>query len=118
TGGLVFASSERRQIYDAPANQFSPRLGIAYTPTRLNGGTVFRGGFGLFYHTNGIVGVHRPGFSQNTPFVATIDGFLSPYTTLSDPFPDGIQQPVGAGLGANQNLGQAVTFYNPTVRPN
>lgn len=117
-GGLVFASPARRQIYDTPRNQFSPRVGIAYTPARLKGGTVFRGGFGVFYHTNGIVGMNRPGFSQNTPFVATVDGFLRPYTTLSNPFPDGILAPVGSALGVNQNLGQAVTFYNPTLEPN
>jgi hypothetical protein len=118
TGGLIFASAARRQIFDTPKNQFSPRLGVAYTPRRLGGQTVFRGGFGIFYHTNGIVGVQRPGFSQTTPLVATNDGFLTPYATLSNPFPDGVLEPVGSSLGVNQNLGQSVTFYNPSLQPN
>ena len=118
TGGLIFASDSRRQIYDTPRNQFSPRLGIAYTPPRFGGRTVLRGGFGVFYHTYGITGVQRPGFSRTTPLVATNDGFLTPYATLSNPFPDGVLEPVGSSLGVNQNLGQSVTFYNPSTDPN
>lgn len=117
TGGLQFASPDRRQAYDTPHNQFSPRIGVAYTPARLDRSTVFRGGFGIYYHTYGITGINRPGFAQTTQFVATNDGFLRPYATLSNPFPDGILQPVGSALGVNQNLGQGVTFYNPDTRP-
>src|SRR5688572_9566895 len=117
TGGLQFASEDRRQAYDTPRNQFSPRIGVAYTPDALGRNTVFRGGFGIYYHTYGITGINRPGFSQTTEFVATNDGFLRPFATLSNPFPNGIQQPVGSALGVDQNLGQAVTFYNPDTHP-
>ena len=116
TGGLIFASPDRRRVYDTPRNQFSPRIGVAYTPTKLRDATVFRGGFGIYYHNYGITGVNRPGFAQTTEFVPTNDGFLSPAATLSNPFPSGILPPAG-GLGVDQNLGQAVTFYNPDTRP-
>jgi outer membrane receptor protein involved in Fe transport len=116
TGGLTFASPDRRRAYDTPRNQISPRIGVAYTPAKLHGGTVFRGGFGIYYHNYGITGINRPGFAQTTEFVPTNDGFLRPAATLSNPFPNGILPPAG-GLGVDQNLGQAVTFYNPDTRP-
>ncbi len=117
TGGLQFATDDRRQAYDTPRNQLSPRIGVAYTPGALGRNTVFRGGFGLYYHTYGITGVNRPGFARTTEFVPTNDGFLRPFATLSNPFPSGILQPVGSALGVDQNLGQGVTFYNPDTRP-
>ena len=117
TGGLQFASDDRRQAYDTPRNQLSPRIGVAYTPDVFGRNTVFRGGFGVYYHTYGITGVNRPGFAQTTEFVPTNDGFLRPFATLSNPFPNGILQPVGSALGVDQSLGQSVTFYNPDTRP-
>ena len=113
-GGPIFASSSHRTIYSTPGDAFSPRLGVAYTPARLGGNTVFRGGFGIFYDTYGTTGVQQPGFSQSTPFVPTLDGFLTPVTTLSNPFPAGVLQPVGAARGLNQNLGQGLTYTNTT----
>ena len=117
TGGLVFASPDRRQAYHTPRNQVSPRIGVAYTPGKLRDSTVFRGGFGVYYHAYGITGVNRPGFAQTTELVATNDGFLRPFATLSNPFPTGILPPATTALGVDQNLGQAVTFYNPDTRP-
>ena len=67
---------------------------------------MFRGGFGIFYDTYGTMGVQQPGFSQSTPYVATLDGYLTPATTLSNPFPSGILQPVDAARGLDQNIGQ------------
>jgi hypothetical protein len=115
TGGPIFASSDRRRVFDAPDNAFSPRVGVAYTPERLGGQTVFRGGFGVFYHTYGAVGVQQPGFSQSTPVVATLDGFLTPAARLSNPFPDGILTPLNDGRGLDQNLGLGLTYTNPSV---
>lgn len=116
TGGLIFASDDRRDVYDTPKNQISPRLGFAYTPARFGRSTVLRGGFGVYYHNYGITGINRPGFAQTTSLVPTNDGFLRPYATFANPFPDGILQPVGNARGVNQNLGQAVSFYNPDTR--
>ena len=114
-GGPIFASSSHRAIYSTPGDAFSPRLGVAYTPATLGGNTVFRGGFGIFYDTYGTTGVQQPGFSQSTPFVPTLDGFLTPATTLSNPFPAGVLQPVGAARGLDQNLGQGLTYTNTTL---
>ena len=35
---------------------------------------------------------------------------------MSNPFPAGIQQPVGSSLGVNTYLGQSVSFYNPNYQ--
>ena len=114
-GGPLFASSSQRNVYSTPGDAFSPRFGVAYTPAAFDGKTVFRGGFGIFYDTYGTMGIQQPGFSQATPFVATLDGFLTPAAYLSNPFPAGILQPVNAARGLDQNLGQGLTYTNPSV---
>jgi len=70
---------------------------------------------GVFYFTEGIIPSQQPGFFQSTPLVATLDGFLTPSATLSNPFPEGVLQPVGNALGLDTFLGQSVNFYNPNV---
>lgn len=111
-GGLLFPSESSRGLYNTPRNNFAPRLGIAY---QINDKTVLRAGYGMFY---GFLGQRRgdviqSGFSQNTPFVPTLDTGLSFTATLSNPFPNGIREPVGAAAGLQTFLGQNITFFNP-----
>ena len=104
----------RAAFTSTPGDAFSPRIGVAYTPAKLGGNTVFRGGFGIYYHTYGTTGVQRPGFSaDDRRSCRRNDGFLRPAATLSNPFPSGDPAAVGAALGVDQNLGQAVTYTNP-----
>lgn len=112
TGGVVFASPGNRSVYDTYPWAFSPRFGFSYSPSLLGGKTVLRGGVGLFYYTAGTFGIQQPGFSQTTPLPANINNFLSPVYTLSNPFPDGILQPVGSSLGVDTFLGQSVRYVN------
>ena len=112
-GGPVFATSSNPKIYTTPSHYFSPRFGFAYTPAGPGGKTVVRGGFSQFYFPIITTGVNQPGFSQTTDFVSTLNSYLSPNATLSNPFPNGIQQPSGSTLGVGTNLGKGVTFYNP-----
>jgi len=109
-GGLLFASSSNPDIYKTSGN-FSPRFGLAWKPNALGGKTVIRAGIGLFYFSLGNFGINQPGFSQTTPFVPTLNGFLTPSATLSNPFPT-LNQPQGASLGLATYLGQAVSFVN------
>ena len=74
--------------------------------------TVIRGGVGVFYNTYGTTGIQQPGFSQQTALAATLDNYLTPAATLSNPFPNGIQQPAGASKGFDTFLGQNVTVTN------
>ena len=54
-------------LYPADKNNFSPRLGFAWSPSKYNGSTVFRGGFGVGYNriTDTMTGISR----VNPPFV-------------------------------------------------
>jgi len=114
-GGLTYAGSGNSDLYNSNSKIFSPRVGLAWTPRALGGKTVIRAGFGVFVVPNGIVALNQEGFSQTTQLVATNDNYITPASTLSNPFPNGILQPSGASLGASTFLGQAVTFYNPTA---
>jgi hypothetical protein len=114
-GGVLFADDNNRTIYDTPNNAISPRFGFAWSPKLLGAKTVIRGGFGIFYNTAGTFGIQQPGFSQTTQLVATLDNFLTPTATLSNPFPTGILQPVGNRDGINTFLGQSVRYVNPKL---
>ena len=113
TGGLVFASPQNRGAYSTTHSEFAPRFGVSWSPEKLKNKTVFRAGLGIFYYNFGVLTSQQPGFTQATPYVATNNSYLTPATTLSNPFPTGIQQPVGAAAGFNTFLGQSVTYYNP-----
>jgi hypothetical protein len=56
--------------------------------------------------------VQQNGFSQNTNMVLTKDNGLTWLTTLANPFPNGISEPVGAAAGLQTYLGQGFTFFN------
>ncbi len=119
-GGLVFAGvdGQSRTLYNWNTKNFSPRFGFAYSPASR---TVVRGGFNLFYPpldiTNNAVGtVPNPGYSSSTSFVSSIDGGLTPFDSLSNPFPNGLVQPTNNMLGAATYLGQAITVWAPNVK--
>jgi hypothetical protein len=48
--GIVFQGAGIKSLYPAVHTDFSPRLGFSYQP-RSGGGTVIRGGIGLYYDT-------------------------------------------------------------------
>ncbi|HOQ46493.1 MAG TPA: TonB-dependent receptor [Bryobacteraceae bacterium] len=111
-GGLTFAgvNGEPRSLYETPRNNFMPRFGFAY---QIDPKTVMRGGYGIFF---GFLGQRRgdviqTGFSRNTPFIPTLDGYTF-IRTLSDPFPEGLLMPVGAADGYQTYVGNSVSFFN------
>ena len=112
-GGMTFAGlgGNNGNLYNTPKNVFMPRLGVAY---KLNNNTVLRSGFGMFA---GFLGerrgdVFQNGFTQNTNMVLTTDNGLHFLTTLANPFPNGVAEPVGAAAGYQTFLGQGFTFFN------
>ncbi|MBE0660232.1 MAG: TonB-dependent receptor [Bryobacteraceae bacterium] len=118
-GGLTFANvnGQPRELYNTPKNNWMPRLGASY---RLTNKTVLRGGYGMFY---GFLGQRRgdviqTGFSRTTSFVPSLDSGLTFKATLSNPWPDGILEPIGAAQGYQTSVGQSITFFNENpVRP-
>ncbi len=113
TGGLTFAGAGGlpRQLWDGDRNNFSPRLGFAYT---LTDQTVARGGYGIFYVPLGVdrMSVNQTGFSTRNAIVPSTDNGLTFIASLSNPFPQGIRQPAGASGGLMTNVGQGVTVFN------
>lgn len=94
-------------------NQWQPRIGFAY---QIRRNTVVRGGFGRFTQGTGIKSGQN-GFSRSTPFNASLDGRVTAYDTLDNPFRGGIQEPTGSSLGALTNLGQGVNWNNRNASP-
>lgn len=115
TGGLSFAgvNGNSSQVYRWNRLQFGPRFGFSYTPIA---NTVVRGGFGLVFapleiSDNTIGTVPNEGYSSSTTWTRSIDGGLTPFNLLSNPYPQGLVQPTGNSLGAGTLLGQALTVW-------
>ena len=122
-GGLTFPNKPNGAPYNTNSGFLSPRFGFSYS---LNSKTVIRGGFGIFvqpetlaslaatgtYSSNAID--NQEGFSASTTYTPTTNNYLTPATTLSDPFPGGtFSQPAGSSLGASTFLGQSISFLAP-----
>ena len=106
-GGFEFANSKTRAPFNLYTRQFGPRLGLAY---QLFQRTVIRSGFGLFWIPAAMTEVtgdtRAPAWEINTPMVTTLDGGLTPYNTLDNPYPNGLQVPPGNSQGLNTLIGQ------------
>ena len=92
--------------------KLGPRIGAAY---QLDNKTVLRGGFGVMWGgVSTLGGPYAPnGFTTYTPYVASTNGNETPYTSLSNPYPNGIEQPVGLAAGSFTGVGLNDTIYDP-----
>lgn len=74
----------------------APRLGIAY---RVTDTTVIRTGYGVFWLPNDVAFAVAPNqdivTTISTPWLTSLDGGVTPYRYLNDPFPEGVLQPPG-----------------------
>jgi hypothetical protein len=111
-GGLVFANRNGtpRGQKDPDNNNFAPRVGLAY---KVSNHFVLRSGFGVFYSPTTGIGpnaTNSGGISYNaiTNITTSIDGGRTPFTTLSNPFPQGFNQPANGADGLLTFIGQSI----------
>ena len=94
-------------------DKVSPRFGIAWNALPK---TTIRGGYGLLWAPYTFTLLSPLGYTYSTPYVASTDGNITPANSLSNPFPSGIQTPVGNGAGLSAGLGgQAFSFLDPNA---
>jgi len=128
-GGLTFATPQDNAIFHNTSHLVSPRVGLAWSPDRMHGKTVIRAGFAMFttpiaistlqisgaYSTSAIL--NQQGFSQATSVTPSNNNYVTPFATLSDPFPGGnILHPVGSANGMLTFAGQTVSYFNPEMQ--
>jgi hypothetical protein len=109
-GGLVFVTPDNRGAWDTDWNNFAPRFGMAY---KITDKLVMRGGYGLFFPQTG--GGTNQGFSTTTTWVSTLGGDgINPNRNalLRNPFPSGLNQPVGSSQGLLTATGEAVSAFS------
>jgi len=104
-GGLTFADGA---IYSSDLNNFGPRAGFTY---QLTPKTVMRGGYGLTYLPADTDRGTVTGFSRTTSYVASLDSGRTPANRLSNPFPAGILDPLGASGGLATALGTNISYH-------
>jgi Carboxypeptidase regulatory-like domain/TonB dependent receptor/TonB-dependent Receptor Plug Domain len=112
TGGVVFSGvdgASRRQ-FSPRWSDFGPRVGLAY---QIDPDTAIRGSYGIYYgpslRSAGAT-IGNEGFSAVTTYTGSPNG-LTPSVYLSNPFPNGINQPVGSSQGLLTGIGSS--FENP-----
>lgn len=110
-GNFVYANSSSRGLWPTDYHNFAPRVGLAYQITPK---LVARAGFGIFYlPAQALIGFDNPGqdigFSTSTPwlFSSPSNPFL-PFNLISNPYPNGLTQPTGAGTDFTATAGQGI----------
>jgi hypothetical protein len=116
-GILEFAGAGNAPLYagNPNLNKLGPRIGAAY---QINSKTVLRAGFGeLWTPFTSISGpIAPPSFAATTPYIASNDGNATPANSLTNPFPNGLIQPVGFAAGTLEGIGQNVSIIDPNLK--
>ncbi len=114
-GGLLFAGvgGLPRREGNVDWDNFGPRFGLAYS---VGSKTVIRAGYGLFYSgqsfNSSFLGQVNA-FDAVTPYVGSIDNGATVFTTLSNPFPNGLRQAPGGSIGLRAQLGDGAAYFAP-----
>ncbi|MBI1899352.1 MAG: TonB-dependent receptor [Acidobacteria bacterium] len=112
-GGLQFAGVDGNPsiISKRDLNNWQPRIGAAY---QISSRLVMRGGYGLYYMNPNNNYLQFAGFSNSTPLIASLDGARTLVSggLLSNPFPNGINLPIGSSQGPLTFVGRNFTWFN------
>lgn len=113
-GGLVYAGVDGapRHQGDPPAVKVSPRLGLVHS---FNKKTVLRTGYGIYwapwnYQSVGAANYGQIGFSEQT--FTTEQNQFRPTISLTNPFTNGVRQPVGNTRGPLTGVGGQIEFID------
>src|SRR5262249_6561706 len=117
-GGLLYAGVSGAPTHqsDPSKRKFAPRVGLAY---KFSDKVVLRGGYGIFYAPNQYAFPNENrmgtrGFTAVTDYIASTHGGLTPCAscTLTNPFPNGVQKPVGSSQGLLTGAGGSIHFVD------
>ena len=112
-GGATFPNTQGG--WNASYRHFQPRGGFAYQVTDK---LVARGGYGItFIPTKGYALPSFSGFRTNNPMVTSLDNGLTPFNTMANPFPSGLEKPANEGLGAMTAVGSDLQGWNRGISP-
>jgi hypothetical protein len=119
TGGLLYAGVNGNPTTQGnpPKVKFSPRVGAVYS---IDSNTVLRAGYGLYWAPYNYPGVSptaysgagnfgQVGYTQNTLVPQTAP---TPTVSLTNPFPNGLVQPLGNSLGTSTGMGLNVAYVD------
>ena len=113
-GGLLYPGQNGAPSHqgDPQKAKLGPRGGFAYS---INNTTVLRGGYGLFwapmqgvFPSESAYGTR--GYTATTDYIASLDNFQTPCAgcSLTNPFPNGLNQPKGNADGLLTGVGGSV----------
>ncbi len=114
-GGLMYAGVDGNGITQGnpPKIKWSPRVGAVYS---LNTKTVIRGGYGIYWAPWNYPAVSaansnygQVGYTQNTLVPQTAP---TPTISLSNPFPNGLVQPLGNSLRTLTGVGTTIAYVD------
>ena len=112
-GGVTYAGTNGapRGAYGMNLLNIQPRFGAAYA---FSSKTSLRAGFGEFFVNDESVN-GSTGFTSVTNYTNSVDGGVTPYGHLSDPF-SGFVSPTGSSLGLATGAGGSLSFINPNLQ--
>jgi hypothetical protein len=110
-GALVWAGQgNSRDVQATDWGDVGPRFGADF---KVDSTTVFRGGYGIFYHPKITQGTNAGAVEavRTTTMTTTVDN-VTPYNTLSNPFPQGLLPPAN-DRNPLANVGQSLSDVTP-----